>query len=117
MSLKELGDWAYIFMASGLMMMSGSFILTTKWWATNVGRSIAAFFGSVGLIMLWGILRQLEVIPDNEVATLWARLALFGLLGLAVWSMFLGFIWAQYLSPRRRRNAASRKSRAEVPSG
>lgn len=106
MTLNDWGDWAYIYLASGLMMMAGSFLLTTKWWANNVGRSIAAFFGSVGLIMLWGILRLLGVIPGDERLTMWARLILFGLLGTAVWAMFIGFVVVQYRTRRRRRLAA-----------
>lgn len=110
MSLRDLGDWAYIYVASGLLMMSGSFIFTTKWYATNVGRSIAGFFGSVALIMLWGILRLLGVIPDDEVIAMWARVALFGMLGTAVWAMFIGFAVVQYRSRRRRRLAAKERT-------
>lgn len=111
MNAKEWGDLTYIAVSSGLILLGGGFLTVTRWWKTPVGRSLAAFFVSVLLIMIWGVLIITGLIP-RDVSWLYpARAWLYGLLAVTIWGMLIGFVRVQFFG---RWGTTRRKSRTEV---
>lgn len=104
MSAKTIGDIAYVITAGGLIFLAIGFLLLTRWWETGVGRSLAAFFAAVLLIMLFSSLLLLGVLSPRSWWLYDLRVGLYGSLGIAVWAMLIGFIKVQFFPSKKRKH-------------
>jgi hypothetical protein len=107
LTAKQWGDLAYIVVALGLVLLSIGFLAFTKWWHEGVGRSLAAFFIVILVIMGWGLSIVIGWIPVNA-GTYIARAWLYGLLGVTVWVMFGGFVKVQFFPRKKKREPHDR---------
>jgi len=117
MTAKQWGDIAYVVTALGLILLSVGFLTLTTWWETAVGRSLAAFFGAVFLIMLFSSLLLLGILSPKSWWLYDLRVGLYGSLGLAVWAMLIGFVKVQFFPGKKKRVQDDRNHTRQDPGG
>jgi nitrate/nitrite transporter NarK len=103
------GNWGFLFMALGLLILGSGFLIFTRWSETPTGKALAAFFISTNAIIILSVLRLFQLLtPDN----LWywiLRAAVFVGGGGAVFAVSIMFVRLQFI---RRRSGD--KERQEV---
>lgn len=108
MSVHSWGNIAYLAMGIGMLLMALLFLGFTRWWKDPVGRSIGTFFIAVSCIMCFGVSVVSGAVDVGTSVFEWTRLALYGVLAFAVWGLVIGFVTAQFLRVKRRKEDTSR---------
>lgn len=117
MTLDSWGDLAFGVFAMGMLLLSGMFLLSTRWYRTPVGRSIGGFFIAITVTMTWSFIRVFDLVPLTAYGIEVLRLCIYGILGISTWGMVIGFVLAQYLRRTPSEPIASRNTdrRGNIP--
>lgn len=108
---QAAGNWGFLFMAVGLLLLGTSFLGFTRWRKTWSGRGIGAFFISTNAIIILSVLRLFQVLKPTDLWYWILRAIVFLGGGAAVLVVGIAFIRFQLI---RRRSGAGAKPEIRV---